>query len=165
MFPALIHDRENKNQGELTMRNQDLSIFHNFLVVVAVTFLGVGVASAGGAEDSVKRLNAQWDEALNSGDAAAVAAMYTEDGRVVTGDGNVVDGQAAIQKLFQGFIDSGFGEHKIDMIDVSESGDVIWETASWSGKGGDGKDYGGKLVNVYQKQGDGGYKARLHIWN
>ena len=147
------------------MRNPVLSAINNALFVSALTLLGVGVTYADSAEDTVRELNAQWDQALNSGDAPTVAAMYTEDGRVVTGDGNVVDGRAEIQELFQGFIDSGFGEHKIEIIDVTEHGDVIWETASWSGKGGDGKDYGGKVVNIYQKQNDGGYKARLHIWN
>ena len=39
--------------------------------------------------------------------------MYAEDGRVITGSGDVKVGRDEIEALFQGFIDSGFGEHKI----------------------------------------------------
>lgn len=145
--------------------------FSNVLIsLLTATVLGltsVSMVLAGGhtAEEVVRLLNAKWDESFNKGDAAAVAALYAEDSRVVTGDGNVVDGKADIQALFQGFIDSGATNHKLEMIDVKESGDIVWETAKWSLTGGDKKEYGGKVVNIYQKQSDGGLKAHLHIWN
>lgn len=139
----------------------------SLLAVMVLGLTSVGTVLAGGhtAEEGVRMLNTKWDESFNKGDAAAVAALYAEDGRVVTGDGKVVDGQADIQALFQGFIDSGATNHKIEMIDVKESGDIVWETANWTLTGGDKKEYGGKIVNIYEKQGDGGLKARLHIWN
>jgi len=149
------------------MQKQTPNGLISLLAVMVLGLTSVGTVLAGGhtAEEGVRMLNAKWDESFNKGDAAAVAALYAEDGRVVTGDGNVVDGQADIQALFQGFIDSGATNHKIEMIDVKESGDIVWETANWTLTGGDEKEYGGKIVNIYEKQGDGGLKARLHIWN
>ena len=114
---------------------------------------------------AVQKLNTQWDDAFNGKDAAAVASLYAEDGRVVTSDGKILNGRAEIQGLFQGFMDSGFHEHKIEMVDVRVSGDIAYETAKWSGVGGDKKSYGGHLVNIYQRQADGGWQAVLHIWN
>ena len=121
-------------------------------------------AAAGSLEDTIGALNAEWDAALNEGDAAAVAALYAEDARVVTGGGDVVDGREAIEALFQGFIDSGFHDHAIDMLSVDRRGDVVWETAEWSGVGGNGETYGGHLVTVYTR-GEDGWQAALHIWN
>ena len=139
------------------------------LVAIAfVTALTITAPARAGSDEvtaAVQLLNAKWDKALNSGDAAAVAALYAEDGRVVTGDGTIKNGRAEIQELFQGFIDSGFHDHKIDMIDVKISGDIAFETAKWSGVGGDKIIYGGHLVNIYERQEGGGLECRLHIWN
>jgi uncharacterized protein (TIGR02246 family) len=128
----------------------------------------LGAPAQAGSDDAtaaVQLLNAKWDKAFNSGDAAAVAALYAEDGRVVTGDGTIKNGRAEIQALFQSFMDSGFGDHKIEMIDVKTNGDTAYETGKWSGVGGDKKAYGGHLVNIYQRQSGGDWQAVLHIWN
>ena len=149
------------------MQKQTPNVLISLLAVMVLGLASVAAALAGGhtAEEGVRQANAKWDESFNKGDAAAVAALYAEDGRVVTGDGNVVDGQADIQALFQGFIDGGATNHKIEMIDVKEGGDIVWETANWTITGGDKKEHAGKLVNIYEKQSDGSLKARLHIWN
>ena len=136
-------------------------------LAVALVLAVAGIAQAGSDDvtAAVRSLNTKWDKALNTGDAAAVAALYAEDGRVVTGDGTIKNGRAEIQALFQGFIDGGFHDHKIEMIDVKVKGDVAIETGKWSGVGGDKKTYGGHLVNVYERQSDGNWQAVLHIWN
>lgn len=136
-----------------------------FVIVLAV--MSGRAALAGGDEvaKAIQTLNTKWDQAFNGKDAATVASLYAEDGRVVTGDGNILNGREEIQGLFQSFMDSGFHEHKIEMIDVKVKGDVAYETAKWSGVGGDKKTYGGHLVNIYARQSDGGWQAVLHIWN
>ena len=146
-------------------------LIHRFFPIVALALVLVMTFSAApqaGSDDvtaAVQTLNAKWDKALNTGDAAAVAALYAEDGRVVTGDGKIMNGRAEIQGLFQGFIDGGFHDHKIEMIDVKVNGDIAIETAKWSGVGGDKKTYGGHLVNVYERQPSGDWQGILHIWN
>lgn len=127
-----------------------------------------GGAAHAGSDDvtaAVQTLNTNWDNAFNGKDAAMVASLYAEDGRVVTGDGKILNGRDEIQGLFQSFMDGGFHEHKIEMIDVKVSGDTAYETAKWSGVGGDKKNYGGHLVNIYQRQSGGDWQAVLHIWN
>ena len=138
-----------------------------FILVFAFasTFNGPSRADSEETAAAVQTLNAQWDDAFNGKDAATVASLYAEDGRVVTADGQILNGRSEIQGLFQGFMDSGFHDHKIEMIDVKVSGDIAYETAKWSGVGGDKKSYGGHLVNIYQRQSDGGWQAVLHIWN
>ena len=135
--------------------------------VIAFAMMFGGAAHAGSEEATaaVQTLNTKWDNAFNSKDAATVASLYAEDGRVVTGDGKILNGRAEIQGLFQSFMDGGFHEHKIEMIDVKVKGDIAYETGKWSGVGGDKKTYGGHLVNIYERQSGGDWQAVLHIWN
>ncbi|WP_171060607.1 SgcJ/EcaC family oxidoreductase [Poseidonocella sp. HB161398] len=113
----------------------------------------------------VEALSAAWDAAFNQGDADAVAAMYAEDARVVAGDGTVRDGRAEIRALFQGFMDSGFGQHAIAVSQVKGTDDLVFMTGDWSGVGGDGNAYGGKIVTIHQRQADGSWATVLHMWN
>lgn len=122
-------------------------------------------ALAGEATDKVQEMNAAWDAAFNAGDAAAVAEMYAEDAKVVTGDGTVKTGRDEIEALFQSFMDSGFGEHKLSTDTVRAGEDMVYGAGDWEGVGGDGKTYGGKVVNIYERQDDGTWKTVLHMWN
>ena len=149
------------------MLNLRDSSFPLIAIAIALVMMFSGGAQAGDDEvaATIQSLNAKWDKALNTKDAAALASLYAEDGRVVTGDGKIMNGRAEIQGLFQGFMDGGFHDHKIGMIDVKVKGDIAYETATWSGVGGDKKTYGGHIVNIYERQADGGWQAVLHIWN
>ncbi len=141
----------------------------SLVVVLAISLVTiVGIRQSLGASDisqTVQRLNQKWDDALNAGKAGEVAALYAENARVVTGDGKIVQGREEIKELFQSFIDSGFHDHEIDMVSVEMKDDIAWEIGKWSGIGGDDKTYGGHLVNVYKRQGDGRWQVVLHIWN
>lgn len=147
-----------------TFRNSIISLAA-FAIALGIVFSGSSQAGSDEVTAAVRTLNEKWDKAFNTKDATAVASLYAEDGRVVTGDGNIIDGRAEIQGLFQSFMDGGFHEHKIEMIDVKVNGDIAYETAKWSGVGGDKKTYGGHLVNIYQRQSGGNWQAVLHIWN
>ncbi len=133
---------------------------------LAIALLAVPLTAEAGDDVTAKiaALNQSWDDAFNGKDAGKVASLYAEDGRVITGDGTILNGREEIQGLFQGFMDGGFHNHKIEMVDVKVMGDVAHETAKWSGVGGDKKSYGGHLVNIYHK-GAEGWQAVLHIWN
>ncbi len=110
-----------------------------------------------------------WDEAFNAGDAAAVGAMYAEDARLSPGDGRILEGRAAVQELFQGFIDFGVHNHMIEIVSASHSGDVLYVVGHWTANGpeqdGNTPTFGGALTNVFHKDGDGNWQSRVHIWN
>ncbi len=166
MLPFSIAERPPKQRENVMLRSRRSFVA---LIALAVVFMvGMGNPGNAGSDEvtaAINVLNTQWDDAFNGKDAGKVAALYAEDGRVVTGDGNVLNGRTEIQGLFQGFMDSGFHDHKIDMVDVKVKGDIAYETAKWSGVGGDKKSYGGHLVNIYERQSGGDWQAVLHIWN
>ena len=135
-------------------------------VVLSVGHLAApGAAKAEDMSAEVTEMYADWDAAFNAGNAAEVAAMYAEDAKVIAGDGTVKTGRAEIEALFQSFIDSGFGQHELSLDSASGTSDLIYGSGSWTGVGGDGNTYGGKVVHVYEMQDDGSWKAVLHMWN
>jgi uncharacterized protein (TIGR02246 family) len=117
----------------------------------------------------VKTNNDNWNAAFNRGDAAAVAALYTDDATVLPHTHDVISGSSKIKEFWTSVIGAGFKDHSIEMLDVHVDGNLACEIAKWaaSGPGQDGQtqSYGGSLVNLYERQGDGSWKCRLHIWN
>lgn len=138
-----------------------------------VLVLGAGFGAQTLADDDararIEALNAAWNDAFNSGDAAAVAALYHQNAHLSPGNQQVLTGRDAIQALFQSFIDAGVHEHAIEIVDVHASGDIAYEIAKWSAKGAeqDGQKpaFGGVLLNIFERQSDGSWQSRLHIWN
>lgn len=135
------------------------------LIFAAFCLAALPALAGGDAAEAVRKLNQEWDNAFNAKDAAKVASLYAENGRVVTGDGNVLNGREEIQGLFQSFMDSGFHDHAIEMIDVRGDGSLVYETGKWSGVGADGKTYGGHILNIYEATPDGDWQTVLHMWN
>src|SRR5829696_150723 len=67
---------------------------------------------------------AQWDSALNSGDAAKVAQAYTKTAVILPAGGEQVTGQQGAETLFGGFIKGGVKNHKITVKGGEQKGDL-----------------------------------------
>jgi uncharacterized protein (TIGR02246 family) len=117
----------------------------------------------------IRTNNDRWNKSFNTGDAAAVAALYTPDATLLPHTHDVVRGVEAIRDFWKSVIEAGFRSHRIELIDAHAQGDLAFEIAKWQaeGPGGDGnrQEFGGSLVNVFERQSDGSWKCRLHIWN
>lgn len=118
---------------------------------------------------TIESINSTWNQALNGGNAAALAALYAEDAKLSPGNGQTLIGRAEIEKLFQSFIDNGVHNHAIDIIEVGGNDHLAYQVARWSANGAetDGKTpaFGGILMGVLEKQANGTWLARSHIWN
>ena len=53
------------------------------------------------ARQAIEKINVEFSEAYNRGDAAAVSAAYVEDGAVLAPDEPTVRGRRAIEGAFQ----------------------------------------------------------------
>ena len=113
--------------------------------------------------------NQRWNDAFNSGNADAVAALYTQDATVLPHTHDVITGVENIRSFWRSVMDAGFRDHTIEIIDAYVKGDLAYETARWMATGpseGGGKQpFGGSLINIFERQDDGSWKARLHMWN
>ena len=123
------------------------------------------------AEDlrsTVEAGNAEWNQAFNKGDAAAVAKLYTSDAKLLPPADKIVSGDTEIQAFFKSLIDAGITDHKIETVQVEEAGDKAVVAGKWqaTGKDKDGKPetYKGSVVKMLERQGDA-WKTSLHTWN
>lgn len=141
-----------------------------FAVTLAAGLAFSGSAFADDLSAMIKAGNAKWDSAFNSGDAAAVAKLYTGDAQVLPPGQAPVNGAEGIEKFFAGVIGAGYTDHKIETLKVSESGDLRVQTGRWQAmgpadEGGQRKAAEGSIVTVHKKQSDGTWKMQAHIFN
>jgi uncharacterized protein (TIGR02246 family) len=126
-------------------------------------------ALAEGAKEAIEQTAIAWETAFNAGDGKAVAELYTEDAALLPPDGARVDGRAAIGEFWQGAIDSGLADADLEVVEVTESGDLAYEVGAFSlsAPGADGAraTVAGKYVIVWQRGDDGTWRLHRDIWN
>jgi ketosteroid isomerase-like protein len=83
-------------------------------------------------QSAILDINARWNSAFNSGDAAQVSALYNAEAAIAPAGGAQVTGTDAIRNFWQGLIDQGVGGHAIDCIEVGSSGDLAYQRGRWS---------------------------------
>jgi uncharacterized protein (TIGR02246 family) len=95
----------------------------------------IGLTMPVAAEDvraAIDQANAQIVEAFKAGDAAAIAANYTEDGKMLPPDATEVAGRAAIQQFWQSWLDDGLKNLTLEAIEVEAEGDLAYEVGNFS---------------------------------
>lgn len=87
---------------------------------------------AAGVEDSIRAANARFEEAVLAGDAAGVAALYTDDAILLAPGTPRVEGRAGIETAF-GQMTAGMQAFDLqtDRVEVAESGDFAWEIGTY----------------------------------
>ena len=116
------------------------------------------------AKAEIGKLIVKFEEAYNSGDAAAIAALSTEDAVLMPPNSEALTGRDAIQGLWTAALADG---HQGDLStkDVIVAGDYAIETGAYKIDMADGThvDHGNYLV-VWKRTSEGLRMAR-DIWN
>ena len=144
---------------------------HRFAVrfVALALALPISAMAQAGSTDlrtQLAKLDQAWQTAYNAGDAAAVAALYTEDAKVIPPGHAAVSGRAAIQAFFAEDIATAQGaKNALTTEEAFGGGDVAIAVGGWVATKADGThaDHG-MYVTVY-KQVDGGWKIYRDTWN
>ena len=119
-----------------------------------------GAPAPADARDAIASANADWVPALKKGDAAAVAAPYTDDALFVTAQGFVVKGRDGVAQLMRsrfaqmGTVVSG----SIVQDGLTVQGNLIYEwghATVESTKNGVKQHSGGRYLTVWQKTAAG----------
>lgn len=114
---------------------------------------------------AIEAVNAQFMEAFNKGDAAAVAALYSEDAIVLPPGQTMTSGRQAIQEGTAADIANySLSGLKLTTSDVQVSGDYAVEVGNYSIQAGAVQDEGKYLV-VWKKGADGSWKLYRDAWN
>jgi uncharacterized protein (TIGR02246 family) len=108
-------------------------------------------------EQAVRAVSQQWLQAETARDAAAIAALFTDDGIVYREDREPVSGSTAIQAyMAQDFADDPqeTASWTTDRVDVAASGDLAVEHGTWTSTGGKNGPDNGWYLTQYRKAND-----------
>jgi len=121
------------------------------------------------ARDSIEVTIKTLVESLNAGDAAGVAAHYTDDAVLLPPDAARINGRAGIQGVWQGMIDAEYRDVAMTTQEVDIFGDVANEVGTISatapGEDGNRVQLTGKYVAVWKRGGDDTWRLHRDIWN
>lgn len=138
------------------------------IVLLAATLaIGAGTAAvvADHHEEAYHAMADAWEAAYNTGDAAAVAAFYLEDGMRMPPHATVVNGREAIQAQIQEGMDMGLAKIDITTVESKVWGDEGWARGTWVGMDAEGNTLDqGKWMQIGRLV-DGKWHAAMDIWN
>lgn len=107
--------------------------------------------------------------ALQAGDAASVAAFYSEDAILMPANSQYVVGRSAIKETYAAEFEANKAAGitlVMDETDLGVSGNLAYRTGTFLGTGRDGKPQGsGKFLQVWQRQSDGLWQITHGMFN
>jgi uncharacterized protein (TIGR02246 family) len=123
------------------------------------------MTTSAGIRDAIAAANEKFMAAFNGGDAAGLAALYTEKGQLLPPNSDFVTGQQAIQGFWQALMDMGIKEAKLEIVETEDHGDTATEVSKFTlyGEGGQVLDKG-KYIIIWKHE-DGQWKLHRDIFN
>ena len=116
------------------------------------------------ARDAIEAANKTFIAAAAKGDTAAMAAIYTEDAAAYPANAEIVSGRPSIQGFWKTVIDSGITDVALNTTEVESSGDLAYESGTYTMKMKDGAVADrGKYVVVW-KRVKGQWLIHRDIW-
>jgi uncharacterized protein (TIGR02246 family) len=120
-------------------------------------------------QQEIEERNREFVAAYKRGDAASIAAAYTEDARVLPPGGQVVSGRDGIRQFWQGVMGMGVREVELRTEHAEAVGDLAYEIGSAILKirpeaGAEATDTV-KYVVVWKRRAGGPWQLAVDIWN
>ena len=135
-------------------------------IVMIMGLLSLGSPALAQNKATIEKLNDVWTAAFNKGDAASVAALYTEDAYVLPPGSAMVKGRAAIEAFWRQAAQQ-MSDAKLTTVDVLPLGRSAAReigTVSLNTKSQPPQEVVGKYVVVWRKVGRD-WKLATDIWN
>jgi uncharacterized protein (TIGR02246 family) len=118
--------------------------------------------------EDITSANQNFMDAFRRGDAAGIAALYTDEAKLLPPDSQMMSGREAIQSFWQGAIDMGIKEAQLETVEVEAEGNLACEVGRFAltvrPEGGGDTTLTGKYVVVWKNQG-GTWRLHFDIWN
>jgi ketosteroid isomerase-like protein len=140
----------------------------NVLAIVALLFFSTASFAQNkglSAREAITAANRKFEEAHLKGDAAAIAAQYTEDGQLLWEDRDIIKGRAAIEAEWRKDMGGPGRKAKLTNLEIEEHGDWAFETSKFLVTAPDGSTvYDGKYICIW-KRVNGEWKIHRDIGN
>jgi uncharacterized protein (TIGR02246 family) len=106
----------------------------------------------------------EWEAARNSRDADAMAAVYSEDAKVLPPGAPVVEGRAAIRTFFRNLFESRPEPADFDEREIVVLGKFTWRQGIYSVPLRDGTMEYGKFIQLWKLE-NGEWKLYRSMWS
>lgn len=105
-----------------------------------------------------------WTDAFNAGDAAGLAALYSEDAILMPPNAEALSGREAIQTFWEGFMAEG-GQVSLGELESTIDGHHGYQYGTYQVVDGEGNEVDrGKWIVIFQ-HGPSGWQMHRDIWN
>lgn len=123
-----------------------------------------GQASAPSDPSVITSRSEAWEAALNAKDVDAVAALYTDDARLMPPNTATTTGQDAVRAAFGGMIDADISAD-LTSVEAQVSGGFGYNTGTYELMSGDDVVDTGKYMEIWTRGNDGEWRIANDIWN
>ena len=119
----------------------------------------------GEVRDAIDAANEAFMAVYKEGDAAGMAALYTEGGQVLPPGGDFVAGHEAIEAFWGALMDMGIEEVNLETGEVEGHGDTAIEVSTFTLLGPEEQVLDkGKYIVIWKRE-DGEWKLHRDIFN
>ena len=147
-------------------------MFRRSSVFAATLTLLTLTAFAARADDirlAMEEANARFVEAFNRPDPAGFLGLYTPDAILLFQGSPLQSGPEAIMQFWESRIKAGAKDHTFEIIDAWADGKYAFQVAKAGVQlvppSGGKMVISGYSVRIFEKQDDGTWKAKVHVFN
>jgi uncharacterized protein (TIGR02246 family) len=140
-----------------------------FAATLTLLTLAAFAARADDIRSAMEEANARFVEAFNRPDPTGFLGLYTPDAIVLFQGSPVQSGPEAITKFWESRIKAGAKDHTFEILNTWADGKYAFQVAKASVQlippSGEKTIITGYSVRIFEKQGDGMWKAKVHMFN
>lgn len=126
-------------------------------------------SASSSVQKGVESLVARLLEALEQHNATGCAALFTDDGSILSPYGAEARGRDAIEATHKAWFDESETNKRLDLLEFGACGDIGYCTLAYAGDylqpDGSYTTESGKSVNVLKKQANGDWKIHISSLN
>src|SRR6267378_729589 len=127
------------------------------------------MARADDIRPAMEAANAQFLAAFNTPNPSAFLPLYTADAVLFFQGSPPVKGPEAIKQFWESRIKAGVRDHTFDIIEVGTDGKYAYQVTNTTVQlvrgPGEKTLIAGHTVRIFEKQSDGTWKAKIHMYN
>ena len=118
---------------------------------------------------AIEGANGEFGEAVRRGDGAGIAALYTEDAKLLPPNSEMIQGREGIKAFWGGGLQMGIKDAILTTIEVLGTGDIVCEIGKYDltikPGGHEAIKDNGKYLVLWKKSMGGTWKLHVDIWN
>jgi uncharacterized protein (TIGR02246 family) len=146
-------------------------MMHTRHLIALVLSLGLCTEAALADEplNPIEANNLRMNMAFSSGYTDTLKDLYTSDATLIPPFGRHLKGKTEVVRFWESLIGAGMTGHESEPTEIHQTGNTAYTVGTWEARGpsreGTWVTYHGNVVKILERQGDGSWKTRLHMWN